>query len=262
MKSIKTHNISFFLLILAGIFLCLAVTYCNILAKAEKHSFSTSEEYDTVTNGLSFLNKMPIQFNVINKYFSGFSNVDNDDKEKIVITYAIKNNYGLVNCDNSSVNDICVSRYFLEESEYLANIFAAHTSFSREDVPVYVDGYGMLMARYIKGNDYYRIHIDGDANDNVLYSSFYKYYKRDDLYVFYLFQGYRSKKCDIGSKLYLYDFMSGDKVFTGVCDSNNNFAIEPDVDNINLQLYKYELKKDSNGEFYLYGYNPVNKYSI
>lgn len=35
MKWIKTRNISFFLLILSGIFLCLAITYCDILTKVE-----------------------------------------------------------------------------------------------------------------------------------------------------------------------------------------------------------------------------------
>lgn len=262
MKWIKTRNISFFLLILSGIFLCLAITYCDILTKVEKHSFSTKEEYDTVTDGLAFLDKMPIQFNIVNKYFSGFSNVDNEDKEKIAIAYAIKNNYGLVNCDSSSANNICVSRYFLEESEYLDNIFDTNLSFSKKDIPIYIDGYGMRIAKYIRSKDYYQIYIENDANDNVLYSSFYKYYKRDDLYVFYLFQGYRLKRCDIGTKLYLYDFMNGNTIFTGVCDSDNDFAIEPDTDSINLQLYKYELKKDTNGQFYLYGYNPVNKYGI
>ena len=35
------------------------------------------------------------------------------------------------------------------------------------------------------------------------------------------------------------------------------------IDNYDkLQLYKYELKKNSNGDFYLYGYNPVNDVSI
>lgn len=70
----------------------------------------------------------------------------------------------------------------------------------------------MRIAKYIRSKDYYQIYIENDANDNVLYSSFYKYYKRDDLYVFYLFQGYRLKRCDIGTKLYLYDFMNGNTV--------------------------------------------------
>ena len=81
------------------------------------------------------------------------------------------------------------------------------------------------------------------------------------LYIFYLFQGYYKANCTAGEKLALYDFMNGKEVYEGVCNDKGYFSEEPDFDKVDLQLYKYELKKNDKGEFYLYGYNPVNKYN-
>ena len=255
------NKVSFVLLILSGILLCLAITYCDILSKTENYSFSTREEYDNVTDGLAFLKKLPIQFNIVNKYFSSFSNLESQDKEKIVMAYAIKNNIGLVNCDDSG-NSKCISRYFLENNNNLNVPFNGNILFSKDDISVYIDGYGTYTAKYIENKDCYKIYINELENRNVLYSSFYKYYKKGDIYVFYVFQGYHLGKCDAGNKLYLYDFMDKNKSFEGICDDNNYFSSEPDINTLDFQLYKYELKKDSYGNFYLYGYNPVNKYSI
>ena len=55
--------------------------------------------------------------------------------------------------------------------------------------------------------------------------------------------------------------MNGKEVYEGVCNDKGYFSEEHDFDKVDLQLYKYELKKNDKGEFYLYGYNPVNKYN-
>ena len=43
-----------------------------------------------------------------------------------------------------------------------------------------------------------------------------------------------------------------------VLNGDNEFENAPKEEIKKLQLYKYELKKNEDGEFYLYGYNPVN----
>ena len=53
--------------------------------------------------------------------------------------------------------------------------------------------------------------------------------------------------------------MSGKVVYKDTCNGNQEFTVDPGENIAKLQLYKYELKKDRNNKFYLYGYNPVNK---
>ena len=52
--------------------------------------------------------------------------------------------------------------------------------------------------------------------------------------------------------------MTGKVIYKDTCNGNNEFTVEPTEEIENLQLYKYELKKDENDKYYLYGYNPVN----
>ncbi len=49
-----------------------------------------------------------------------------------------------------------------------------------------------------------------------------------------------------------------DVTYVGTCDCDNKFENVPKEKIKKLQLYKYELKKNKDGEFYIYGYNPVN----
>ena len=53
--------------------------------------------------------------------------------------------------------------------------------------------------------------------------------------------------------------MSGKSAFKGTCNDNKRLIDIEDKKVEKLQLYKYELKKNSKGEFYLSGYNPVKK---
>ena len=87
----------------------------------------------------------------------------------------------------------------------------------------------------------------------------YQYKKTDDTDVFYLYQGYYKGNCKKGEKLSLYDFLSGKKVYTNTCNGNNTFTLDIKNKAKYLQLYKYELKKDKNNNFYLAGYNPVKE---
>ena len=86
-----------------------------------------------------------------------------------------------------------------------------------------------------------------------------EYYKKNDSYIFYVNQGYYKANCEVGEPIELYDFMTGKAVYKDKCNDNHEFSIDPGKKVRNLQLYKYELKKDKGGSFYLYGYNPVKK---
>ena len=57
--------------------------------------------------------------------------------------------------------------------------------------------------------------------------------------------------------LILYDFMTGNIIFTGTSNGHNDFKEDISENIINLQKYKYELKKYEDGSYYLYAYNPV-----
>ena len=254
----RNRNIALVLMLLSGLLLCSVTIYCDALSKIEKYNYSTKEEYENVKAGFSLLDKLPTQFNIVNKYFSDFSNLGIMDKEKIVLAYAIKNGIGLVNCD--TINSICISKKVLEDTDF-SNVFNDNIKLYDESISVYIDGYGMYTAKYMNSKDYYQVPIDTLASDSKLYSSFYKYRMKDDVYIFYLFQGYYKANCTAGEKLALYDFMDGKEVYEGICNDKGYFSEEPDFDKVDLQLYKYELKKNDKGKFYLYGYNPVNKYN-
>lgn len=257
----KCRIISLVLMIFSGIILCSVIIYCDILSKVENYNYSTKEEYENVKAGLELLDKLPLQFNIVNKYFSSFSNLNIADKEKIALAYAVKNKIGVVTCD-MIMNDtnVCISKAALENSN-LFDVFKEKVKLYSDNISVYIDDYGMYTAKYIDSKDYYQIPINTFDYDTKLYSSFYKYRMKDDVYIFYLFQGYYKANCTFGEDLILYDFMDGREVFKDVCNDEGYFSKEPDFNEVNLQLYKYELKKDKSGNFYLYGYNPVNKYN-
>ena len=62
-----------------------------------------------------------------------------------------------------------------------------------------------------------------------------------------------------GENLELYDFMTGKVVYNNICNGYNEFSELEDDSLDNLQMYKYELKKDENNKYYLAGFNPVDK---
>ena len=69
----KNRNIALVLMLLSGLLLCSVTIYCDALSKIENYNYSTKEEYENVKAGLSLLDKLPTQFNIVNKYFSDFS---------------------------------------------------------------------------------------------------------------------------------------------------------------------------------------------
>ena len=115
-----------------------------------------------------------------------------------------------------------------------------------------------------RGRKLYRgdvVEVNNKSFKNNGYTEFYKYKRDKDLYVFYVYQGFYKANCTLGENISLFDYITGDVSYSGSCNGNHSF--NGVIDNYDkLQLYKYELKKNSNGDFYLYGYNPVNDVSI
>jgi hypothetical protein len=144
----------------------------------------------------------------------------------------------------------------------------------QETKTIYYLSMEFLMGRSLKNNLYnldltetmrkalksYKVNLDNynETEKYSKYSKFYKYKEEKDLYIFYVYEGYYNANCLTGEAITLYDFITGKEVYNGIC-SNKSFLEEPTKELDNLQLYKYEFKKDNNGKLYLYGYNPVNK---
>lgn len=254
---------SVFLMCMSGVMLFSALLYYDLADKVKEQVYSDKVEYDDITAGLSFLEDLPIHFNIINKYFSNFDNLSQQEKEEIVMGYVVKNRYGLYECGMSVGNKkyLCIDKDTLN-SEELLSVFNSNFRFESDEVKLYLDDYGASSIRTDTSNTAYRVVLNDEySNSYRLYSEFYKYKKERDVYVFYLYQGYYMGNCKKGEELSLYDFMSGEEVYLDRCNGNNNFEVSPGEKIEVLQLYKYELKKDDNGKFYLYGYNPVNNVS-
>lgn len=261
-KKLVVIFVSIFLMFLSVVSLFGAIVYYDLSEQVKTYSYSDKNEYETITEGLDFLNKLPIQFNIINKYFSDFNHLNQLEKEQIVMSYALKNNYQVYSCGLSSSvkKSMCIKKSDLNSSDLLEK-FGLNFKFENNDVNIYLDDYGATSVISRNNDDYYQFNLNNNNNFFRLYSVFDKYKVDDDLYIFYMYQGYFSGNCIVGEELSLYDFITGDIVYTGKCNGNNNFILSPE-DSINkLQLYKYELKKNENGEFYLYGYNPVKSYN-
>lgn len=262
----KRKSLLFFsivLMFMSGLMLFGAVLYYDLVDKVTNQVYSSKEEYEDITDGLSFLNTLPIHFNIINKYFSNFDYLSQEDKEAIVMGYVVKNKYGLYECGASIGNKeyLCINKETLNSDELLS-IFNSNFKFTSDEIKLYLDDYGASSIKTDMSNAAYRIVLNNNYNNSYrLYSEFYKYKKENDVYVFYLYQGYYMGNCKKGEDLSLYDFMTGDEVYLDRCNGNNNFEVAPGDKIDVLQLYKYELKKDKNGKFYLYGYNPVNNVS-
>lgn len=189
------------------------------------------------------------------------NNLSQKEKEEILMAYAIKNNYKLYNCGASTNTKsyLCINKSDLENSLF-EDRFNLKLKFKNNNIDIYIDDYGMYKATSNNDSSYYKLTLDTSNNNNYrLYSIFDKYKKTDDTDVFYLYQGYYKGNCKKGEKLSLYDFLSGKKVYTNTCNGNNTFTLDIKNKAKYLQLYKYELKKDKNNNFYLAGYNPVKE---
>lgn len=262
MKEKKLLTISIILMLISFSLLICAVCYYDFMDQVKDYKYSNLEEYQNVSEGLSFIEKLPIHFNIINKYFSDLNHLSLQEKEEIVMAYVIKNRYNLYDCGPSSniSKYLCVDKDILN-SKSLLERFGLDMKFESNNIDIYVDDFGPYKVTTDKNKKYYQIVLD-NTNSKMyrIYTRFSHYKQKGDLYTYYVYQGYYNGNCIKNSELLLYDFMSGDAVYKDTCNGNQDFTVDPGEKVESLQLYKYELKKDKNGNFYLYGYNPVNKY--
>lgn len=261
MKNRRDLIISIFLMVLSGIMLILAIFYYDLSDKIKEYHYSDKEEYNNVTEGIAFIKSLPIHLNIINKYFSNINNLKQEEKEEILLAYSLKNNYNLYDCgpSNNIKKYLCIDKNNLQAKE-LQEKFNIQLTFTSSNIKLYVDDYGMYTAMTDKNSSYYKITLDNTNNKLYrIYSEFSHYKQNKDIYTFYLYQGYYNGNCLKNTELKLYDFMSGKVVYKDTCNGNQEFTVDPGKNINKLQLYKYELKKDQNNKFYLYGYNPVNK---
>ncbi len=256
MENKKSIIASSILLVLSGIFLSLAAIYYDFVDKVEQYPYSDREEYENVGEGIAFLNKLPIQFNITNHYFSGFDNLDDKTREVILMAYALKNKMNTYECGLGG-NAICIDKTSLTSSSLL-DVFHTSTKFLSNSIKIYLDDYGTYNVNTNNSSPHYRINLDKDNREYRKYSSFSHYKQEGDIYLFYLYEGYYMANCIEGETLELHDFMSGNVIYKDKCNNNQFFTNPPREDLKGLQLYKYELKKDEKGQFYLHGYNPVN----
>lgn len=260
-KRTKTNYtiISVILMILSAFCLITALLYYDLAGKVKDYKYIDNDEYEDAKLGLKFLSKLPIHFNIINKYFSDINNLSQQEKEEIIMAYAIKNNYKLYECgpSNTISKYLCINKEDLLSPNILEQ-FDMKLDFKSNIVKIYIDDYGVYEIRQNQDSNSYKIILDNSNNKLYhLYSKFDHYRKKDDSYFFYIYQGYYKGNCQKDEKLDLYDFMSGKVVYSDKCNDNHYFINEPNNNIKKLQLYKYELKKDKTGEFYLHGYNPV-----
>ncbi|MBR1937132.1 MAG: hypothetical protein IJ842_05500 [Bacilli bacterium] len=244
------------ILLLLGSFnlLSLASIYYKMEQKIVDYRYSDKNEYLNVEEGIDFINKLPIQFNITNKFFSNFDNLDQKTREEIILGYVIKNNYKMYQCGNSNY---CIDKESLKDPLLLEK-FNSKTEFQSNNIQIYIDDYGVYQINTTDQLSYYRLSLKNDNNNYRKYSKFSHYKEENGLYVFYFYEGYYKGNCIKDEELELYDFMTGKVIYKDTCNGNNEFTVEPTEEIENLQLYKYELKKDENDKYYLYGYNPVN----
>lgn len=259
MKNIKYYTlIALILLFISFNLLSLATIFYAFETDIEDYKYSDTEEYDNINDGLKIINSLPIQFNISNKYFSNFDNLPEETRQSIILAYTIKNNIATYSCGTSQTS-ICIDKDQIAKSGVL-DVFNSETKLVANNIKLYIDNYGNYNVNTSNTSTYYKVNLDNynDSENYRKYSKFYKYKEEKDLYIFYVYEGYYNGNCLTGEAITLYDFLTGKEVFNGICN-NKVFLEEPTEELDKLQLYKYELKKDKDGNLYLYGYNPVNK---
>lgn len=259
MKKKKLYTlIALILLFISFNLLSLATIFYAFETDIEDYKYSDTDEYNNINNGLKIINSLPIQFNISNKYFSNFDNLPEETRQSIILAYTIKNNIATYSCGQNQTS-ICIDKDKAEKSEAL-DIFNTQTKLVANNIKMYIDNYGNYNINSSNTSTYYKVNLDNynETEKYSKYSKFYKYKEEKDLYIFYVYEGYYNANCLTGEAITLYDFITGKEVYNGIC-SNKSFLEEPTKELDNLQLYKYEFKKDNNGKLYLYGYNPVNK---
>ena len=259
MKNIKYYTlIALILLFISFNLLSLATIFYAFETDIEDYKYSDTEEYDNINDGLKIINSLPIQFNISNKYFSNFDNLPEETRQSIILAYTIKNNIATYSCGTNQTS-ICIDKDQIAKSGVL-DVFNSETKLVANNIKLYIDNYGNYNVNTSNTSTYYKVNLDNynDSENYRKYSKFYKYKEKKDLYIFYVYEGYYNGNCLTGEAITLYDFLTGKEVFNGIC--NNKVFLEEPTEELNkLQLYKYEFKKDKDGNLYLYGYNPVNK---
>lgn len=255
----KKHSIITAIFLLFGSFnlLALGIIYYQVEDEAVNFRYSDQVEYDTIREGIQLIEKLPIQFNITNEYFSSFDNLEETTREKILMAYVLKNNWNTYECGNNNTA-ICVDKETLSDPNLL-EIFHTKTKFTSSNIKIYLDNYGINNALSGKSMKQYKLIPSSDGRNYRKYTRFSHYKEKEDVLIFYLYEGYYNGSCEEGKTLDLYDFMTGKSVYTNTCNDKKSFQEEPLEEYKNLQLYKYELKRDKNGKLYLKGYNPVNK---
>jgi len=252
-KENKIRLIAIFLLVMSFNLLVLSAFYANLEKEVVNYRYSDVAEYDSIKEGISFIDSFPIQFNITNEYFSNFDNLSQETREMIIMSYVIKNRYETYSCEGK--NTICVKKETLKD-ERLLEKFNTKTEIKSKEIKIYIDDYGVYTVQ--ESNDYYKATLDDDNKNYRKYSKFSHYREIDGVYVFYFYEGYFKGNCKNGEPLDLYNFMDGKIIYSDTCNGHNEFTIDPSNNIEKLQLYKYELKKDENGKYYLYGYNPID----
>ena len=252
------HAIITAIFLLFGSFnlLALALVYYKLEGEVVNYRYSDVKEFDDIQEGIDFIKKMPIQFNITNEYFSNFDNLEEEARETIIMAYAIKNHYKTYKCSAGS-NSICIDKESLQENTLLEK-FHTKTNFILNNIKLYIDDYGAYTITTSKTAKYYKVTLENDNKNYRKYSKFSHFKQKEDKYVFYFYEGYYRGNCTDGENLELYDFMNGKVIYTNTCNGNNEFVEDPAEKIESLQMYKYELKKDENDKFYLSGYNPVS----
>ena len=256
----KRLNNKLFLIILALLsllvsFNCLFIgtLYYLIEEDAHKIRYSDSLEYSDINDGISLIKELPIQFNIQNEYFSGFDSLSTNIRESILMAYVLKNRINTYSCGN----DLCIDKDKINDQQ-IKDKFNTSTILNSNTYKLYMDDYGNLNINSTSSSTSYRIVLNTNNHQFRKYTKFYKYKEESDLHLLYVYEGYYKGNCSDGEDIELHDFITGNVVYTDKC-KNGTFEHEPPMEIDNLQLYKYELKKNDNNQFYLYGYNPVNK---
>lgn len=236
--------------------LFLGTMYYFIEEESHNIKYSDSLEYTSIKDGVNLIDELPIQFNIQNEYFSGFDSLSSSLRESILMAYLLKNRVNTYNCGDGK--DLCIDKDKLNDKD-VKEKFNTSTELNSNNIKLYMDDYGNMNINSTNSSTNYRIVLGDDNHQYRKYTRFYKYKEEKDLYIFYVYEGYYKGNCTEGEKIELHDFITGDVVYTDTCNSNQTFEKEPPDDIDNLQLYKYELKKNDKNQFYIYGYNPVRK---
>jgi len=255
----KEKMIPLSLLLLSTFMLFMGFSYQSIEKRVQSYSYSDKEEYDNLNDSIKLIESLPIHINIMNQYFSSVSNLDEKLQEEIILAYAIKNRYKTYNCSDGYHKSICINKEDLNSHD-LQRTFNTNITFTNETIDVNLDYYGKLKAKTDSYTSYYKIDLNNYIERYTKHSDFYKFKKDNDKYIVYVYEGYYESNCTPNTKIVLKDFLDPNKTIEGTCSQKRLFSSEYEMGD--FQLYKYELSKNQNNEFYLTGYNPVNKEGV